>query len=242
MPRCDERRIEARIALSGHKSQKIFRLAWHAEMRAVPCTVFETVGNEDFALHLAESYLRINQNQKALEVLDHLAADQVEPQSQFGLGIVLEQSGLPQRAIPYFELVHQRYPDAYDIAFDLVLTCVEAKEFKEAVEIGNDLIRRGHETSELDNILAEAYAGNNQIQQAVDAFRRAIALDPTDEENYLDFVALCMNQRSLQAGMTVVEVGLKAHPASDRLIFMRGRSMRWRSTRSTPIGSGARKT
>jgi len=31
-----------------------------------------------------------------------------------------------------------------------------------------------------------------------------------------------MNQRSLQAGMTVIQVGLDSHPKSDRLVFMRG--------------------
>ena len=97
-----------------------------------------------------------------------------------------------------------------------------AKNYAPAILVGKDLIARGHESSELNNILAEAYAGNNEIQHAVDAYRRAIALDPDDEDNYLDFASLCMNQRSLQAGMTVVEVALASHPKSERLVFMRG--------------------
>ena len=103
-----------------------------------------------------------------------------------------------------------------------MLASIEAKQFPRAIDKAKDLIGHGHETSELDNVLAEAYEGNNEIQHAVDALRRAIALDPADEDNYLDFASLCMNQRSLQAGMTVIQVALESHPKSDRLIFMRG--------------------
>lgn len=180
------------------------------------------LSNGTAAAHMVESYLKTDKKQDALVILDRLAPEQVDPQSQFALALALEQLGLPERAIPYLEAVSHRYPDTYEIGFDLVLGAIAVKDYTRAIQVGSDLIARGHETSELNNILAEAYADNNQIQQAVDALRRAIALDPTDEENYLDFASLCMNQRSLQAGMTVVEVGLKSHPKSDRLIFMRG--------------------
>jgi tetratricopeptide (TPR) repeat protein len=178
--------------------------------------------NPNAAAHLVVSYLQINEQQKALDILDKLAPEQIEPQSQFALGLTLQQLGLVARSIPYLEAVHLRDPDAYDIGFDLVLAYIEVKEFPKAIDEARDLILHGHETSELNNLLAEAYEGNNEIQHAVDALRRAIALDPADEENYLDFASLCMNQRSLQAGMQVIQVGLESHPKSDRLIFMRG--------------------
>ena len=178
--------------------------------------------NPNAAAHLAVSYLQINQQPKAIQILDRLASDQIEPQTQFALGISLEQLGLVERAIPYLEAVQRRHPDSYDIGFDLILAYIEAKAFPKAIDQAKDLISHGHETSELNNVLAEAYEGNNEIQPAVDALRRAIALDPADEDNYLDFASLCMNQRSLQAGLTVIQVALESHPKSDRLVFMRG--------------------
>jgi tetratricopeptide (TPR) repeat protein len=178
--------------------------------------------NSNAAAHLAASYLQIDQPQKALDILDRLTLDQIEPQTQFALGLSLEQLGLVERAIPYLEAVHRRYPDSYDIGFDLILADIAAKAFPKAIDEAKDLISHGHETSELNNVLAEAYEGNNEIQHAVDALRRAIALNPADEDNYLDFASLCMNQRSLEAGMQVIQVALESHPKSDRLIFMRG--------------------
>lgn len=178
--------------------------------------------NPNTSAHLAVSYLESKQQPKALELLDQIQPNQIEPQSQFELGIALEQDNLPERSIAYLDPVHQRFPDSYDIGFDLILDYIAAKDYAHAIQMATDQISRGHETSELNNILAEAYEGNNDIKHAVDALRRAIALDPEDEDNYLDFASLCMNQSSFDAGMKVLEVGLKYHPKSDRLIFMRG--------------------
>ena len=178
--------------------------------------------NPNASAHLAVSYFKTNQPQKAEEILDNLAPDAVEPESQFALGLALEQQALPQRAIPFLEAVQRQYPDSYDIGFDLVLADIEAKAFPKAIDEARDLVNHGYETSELDNLLAEAYEGDNQVQHAVDTLRKAIALDPADEDNYLDFASLCMNQRSLQAGMQVIQVALASHPKSDRLVFMRG--------------------
>jgi predicted Zn-dependent protease len=178
--------------------------------------------NPEVAAHLAVSYLQTAQEQKGFEILDTLPLAQVQPQSQFELGVALEQQGLPDRAIPWLAAVRQQFPDSYDIGFDLSLAYIAAKDYQQAIHTAQDLIARNHETSELQNVLAEAYEGNNEIQKAVDALRLAIALDPADEDNFLDFASLCMDQRSYDAGMTVIEVGLKSHPNSDRLIFMRG--------------------
>lgn len=174
------------------------------------------------AAHLTVSYLETGQQPEALEILNHLQPEAIEPHSQFDLGLALEQFNFPQRSIEYLGNLYQRFPDSYDIGFDLILDYIAARDYPNAIRVANDLVRRGHETSELNNILAEAYEGNNNIQSAVDALRRAIALAPEDEDNYLDFASLCMNQRSFPAGMTVIQVALKDHPKSDRLIFMRG--------------------
>jgi tetratricopeptide (TPR) repeat protein len=178
--------------------------------------------NPNALAHLAVSYFQTGQQQKALALVDRLDPKQIEAPTQFALGIAIEKIGKTEQALPYLVAVRQQYPDNYDIGFDLMLGSIAARNYVQAIQVGKDLIRLGHETSELNNILAEAFADNNQIQPAVDAYRRAIALDPNDEDNYLDFTSLCLNQRSLQAALTVVEVGLKTHPRSDRLVFMRG--------------------
>ncbi len=178
--------------------------------------------NAHVAAHLAVSDLQTGEKQRAIEILDRLAPDQVDSESQFELGLALAQSEMPERSIPFLDAVHRAFPDSYEPGFDLVLTCINAREYARAIQVGVDLIGRGRETAELNNVLAEAYDANNQTQKAVDALRQAIELAPDDENNYLDFVSLCMNHRSYDAGMKVIQAGLKKHPESDKLIFMRG--------------------
>jgi tetratricopeptide (TPR) repeat protein len=178
--------------------------------------------NPNAGAHLAVSYLATDAPQKALPIVDTLQPGGMDPRTQFQLAIALDQASMPERALPWLEAVRRQYPNSYEVGFDLMLVQIAAKNYATAIQTGDELIAQGHETSELNNILAEAYAGNNQVQKAVDAYRRAIALDPSDEDNYLDFASLCMNQRSFQAGMTVMEVALKSHPQSARLVFMRG--------------------
>jgi len=129
---------------------------------------------------------------------------------------------MSERAIPYLQVIRQQFPDSYEIGFDLMLIELAAKHYTQAIDTGNDLIARGHETSELNNILGEAFADNHEPGRALDAYRRAITLNPADEENYLDLASLCIDQRSLQSGMIVVQAGLGSHPKSERLLFMRG--------------------
>jgi tetratricopeptide (TPR) repeat protein len=178
--------------------------------------------NPNASAHLAISDLHTENRQRALEILDTLPLEGIEPKTLFDLALTLDQAGLSARAIPYFEAVRQAYPDSYEIGFNLMLADLAAKNYGQAIQTGTDLIRRGHETSELNNLLGEAYAGNNEMRRALDAYRRAIALDPDNEDNYLDLASLCLNQREFQAGMTVIHAGLDSHPKSDRLVFLRG--------------------
>jgi len=178
--------------------------------------------NPNASADLAISYLQTDERQKALEIIENLHPEGMEPHTQFELAVALDQTGMSERAIPYLQVIRQQFPDSYEIGFDLMLIELAAKHYTQAIDTGNDLIARGHETSELNNILGEAFADNHEPGRALDAYRRAITLNPADEENYLDLASLCIDQRSLQSGMIVVQAGLGSHPKSERLLFMRG--------------------
>jgi tetratricopeptide (TPR) repeat protein len=171
--------------------------------------------------HLVISDLKAGRNDTALHSLESIQTTNLTPQSQFLIGITLAQSDLMVRAIPYLEAVQRSYPTSYDIGYDLVLCYLAAKQYSQAITTAHSLIESGHETAGLYNVLAEAYVDNKETQPAVDALRRAIALDPGDEDNYLDFASLCMNNHAFEDASRVLGVGLRMHPRSARLIFER---------------------
>ncbi len=171
---------------------------------------------------LAVSYLKTGQKDSALALLDHLQPESLKPRSQFALGVALADSDLQAQAIPYFESLRRAYPAAAEVAYNLAVCQLGGHLYPQAIATLKDLIAAGHETSELDNLLAEAYQGDHQTQPAVDALRKAIALDPQDDRNYLDFASLCINHQAFSDAGKVLEVGLSVHPNSAQLIFERG--------------------
>jgi len=176
----------------------------------------------EIAASLAVSYLKTGKKDSALALLDPLQPESLKPRSQFALGVALAESDLEDRAIPYFESLRRAYPAVSEVAYDLAVCELGAHQYPQAIATLGQLIASGQETSELDNLLAEAYQGNHQTQPAVDALRKAIALDPQDDNNYLDFASLCINQQAFGDASKVLEVGLSVHPKSAKLIFERG--------------------
>lgn len=174
------------------------------------------------AAHLVVSYLEIEQQPKALDLLDTVDTQRLKPRTQFELGFALARHDLSKQAIPYFQAVRQSFPDSYNVGFNLAVCYVQSTNYSQAIEVLRGLADRGHKTSEQQNLLAEAYEGNQQTQAAIDTLREATLLAPTDEDNYLDLAALCMNHDSFDLGMEVVNVGLHYRPQSGRLIFERG--------------------
>jgi len=174
------------------------------------------------AAELAESCLETGQQQHAFDVLARIDQKNLSPQLQFSLGLSLARHELYDRAIPYFQAVQAAYPDSYDAAFNLAICYVLTKQFPQALAILNTTASQGHKTAELDNLLAEAFEGNQQVQEAINALREATQLDPKDENNYVDLATLCTNYDAYDLGLQIIQVGLHYHPESDRLIFQRG--------------------
>jgi Flp pilus assembly protein TadD len=174
------------------------------------------------ATELAESYVETGQQQRAFDLLSGLDQKSFSPPQQFSVGLSLARHELYDRAIPYFQTVNSAYPELYDAAFNLAVCYVQTRQFPPAIEVLKGIASRGHKTAELDNLLAEALEGNQQVQEAIDALREATQLDPKDESNYVDLATLCTDHDAYDLGLQVIEVGLHYHPESDRLIFQRG--------------------
>lgn len=178
--------------------------------------------SEDVKAHLSVSLLQTGQSADALVLIDELQPAALDSASQFAVGLSLAQADFPDRAIPFFDLLRQRFPESYNVAFNLVVCYIGAKKYREAIALASQWTSSGHDTSELENAVSDAYEHTNDTPQAITALRRAIEIDPNDDDNYLDFANLCIDHRDFENGLKVIGVGLSAHPKSYRLVFERG--------------------
>src|SRR5882762_590757 len=72
------------------------------------------------------------------------------------------------------------------------------------------------------NLLAALYLQLSKVQEAINTLRRAVELAPTDERNYLDLAALCIDHNAPEIGLEVLDTGLRNVPGSARLLTIRG--------------------
>jgi len=180
--------------------------------------------DKDARLHVieAECEFQLGNMNAATSELNSLALDRLEPAWQFRAGYLLAENEQFVDALKFFETVRARYPDSYDIGFNLALCYVQTKRFSDAITLLSDFRDGGHKTSELDNLLAEAYEGERKTQQAIDALREAMTLAPEDERNYVDLGMLCADHKAYDLGLEVVSVGLHYLPHSAGLLMQRG--------------------
>lgn len=171
---------------------------------------------------LAISELQSGQQQDSLSIASSLQPATLDPSMALVLGDELAKSAHCDRAIPYLLIARDGSPASADLGYNLAVCYLQTRQFSESAATLHALIDQGLESSEIDNTLAEVYEADHQTQKAVDAFRRAIALSPEDDDNYFDFASLCLDHQDFKNADKVLSVGLGVHPKSSRLIFERG--------------------
>ena len=84
------------------------------------------------------------------------------------------------------------------------------------------LVDRPDANQQALSLVAAAYEGDNRIEPAIAALRRAVEAAPQAERNYIDLAALCMDRQASGLAIEVLDTGLKNNPKSARLHTARG--------------------
>jgi tetratricopeptide (TPR) repeat protein len=136
-------------------------------------------------------------------------------------GTALTRSGHFTEAIPHLLTAHGRVSNEYAASMNLAICYIATDQPKRAIPILDDLRSSGHDTADVNNLLAQAYIGNSQSQQGFAALQRAASISPTNEKLYMFVADACMGRQAYALGMQVVQLGLKNLPQSGRLHFER---------------------
>jgi len=145
-----------------------------------------------------------------------------QPEAELQTGIKLSRSGRFSEAIPHFLAARGHVSDEYAAEFNLALCYVGVGEFPKAISILEALRKRSPAGASVENLLSQAYEGNDQSKEAFKAFQRAAALTPKDEKLYLLVEAAFLEKQDYAGGLRVVEAGLRNLPDSARLHYELG--------------------
>jgi tetratricopeptide (TPR) repeat protein len=149
-------------------------------------------------------------------------ASDSQAEEELRKGTALTRVGLFAQAIPHLRAALGRSSNDYAASFNLSLSLVAIGQPKLAIPILSSLRATGHDSADVNNLLAQAYVGDGQNQKALEALQKAAKLAPENERLYLFVADACMEKQQYALGLEVVDLGLDRLPHSGQLHYQRG--------------------
>jgi tetratricopeptide (TPR) repeat protein len=143
-------------------------------------------------------------------------------EDELRVGTDLTRQGHFAEAIPHLLAAQGRVSNEFAADFNLALCYTATNQFEKAIAILSALSSAAHPTAAVYNLLAQAYVGNAQPDQAFTALQQAAALNPSNEKLYLLVADACMDHQNYALGVKVVNLGMQNLPRSARLFYERG--------------------
>ena len=152
----------------------------------------------------------------------HDAGSTPTAEQELQKGTELTRQGHFREAIPHFLAAQGRVSNEYAADFNLALCYFGTDQFDKAIAILTNLSSAANPTAGVYNLLAQAYVGNGQPEQAFTALQRAASITPGNEKLYLLVADACMDHQNYSFGVKVVNLGIENLPQSGRLFYERG--------------------
>jgi tetratricopeptide (TPR) repeat protein len=143
-------------------------------------------------------------------------------EAELRTGIELTGRGLFSQAIPHFLSADGHVADEQALRFDLALCYVGTSQFAQAIRTLGLLKATGFDNENVENLLAQAYVGSGQAEEAFESLKRAASFSPKNEKLYVFVADACADRQEFDLGLRVMEFGLIQLPKSSRLHYERG--------------------
>ena len=137
-------------------------------------------------------------------------------------GTDLTRQGHFREAIPHLLAAQGRVSNEFAADFNLALCYTATNQYDKAIALLTNLSSVAHPSVGVYNLLAQAYVGNGQPEQAFTALQQAANLDPANEKLYVLVADACMIHQNYALGVKVVNLGIENLPRSARLFYERG--------------------
>jgi len=146
---------------------------------------------------------------------------QREAEAELQTGTTLTRKGYFREAIPHLLAARKQAANEYPANFNLALCYVATSQFRLAIEVLNELRGTGQDGVDVENLIAQAYIGNAQSQEALAAVRKGATRWPQNEKFYVFVADACMDHKDYRLGLEVIDIGLSNLPRSARLHYER---------------------
>jgi predicted Zn-dependent protease len=142
-----------------------------------------------------------------------------DARAEFETGAQLTARGDLVHAIPHLLAAQQAGIDPYATGVNLGICYLGTGNYQQAIAELHALEGSGVSSAAVDNLLAQAYIGNAQPEEALRSFRSAAARSPKDEKLYAYLADACTDHKDYALGLKIVNEGLEQLPDSARLHY-----------------------
>jgi tetratricopeptide (TPR) repeat protein len=160
--------------------------------------------------HRAESALRAFENIPGITASQYMKA-----------GELYAILGENVKALGSFDKARALDQNLPGLAYGRAALLDQMNRSQEALTILKDLATTKPDSHAL-NLLAHVAEKNREFALAMDSLRQAAKLDPSREENYLDFGTICADYGNYSLALQAADVGLDHIPNSYRLLVQKG--------------------
>jgi len=171
---------------------------------------------------LAKSYYRSGQGVKASVVLGALTNGAGGEQRSLLAAEVAEEAGDYVTAERLLLSIPADSSDSDQARYRLAVVKFNSGRYEQSQAIVQELVRRGRKDGPTLRLSAWCYHKTNQEEQAINTFREAVELDPTDEKNFLDLGALLLEQRKFSPARELAGRTVAAFPKSADALALLG--------------------
>jgi tetratricopeptide (TPR) repeat protein len=144
-----------------------------------------------------------------------------QPEALQGYGICLLKLKQTNEAVEVFQRLLATRPDDVRCRRALAAVQLGADKPQEALTTLKPLLDANPDIGTM-RLGAAIYEANNDTPNAVKILRDAIVRDPSQTGLYVDFAGIAMDHQSFQAGVEMVDAGLKVQPDAAQLYMARG--------------------
>jgi len=151
-----------------------------------------------------------------------LAADPEEGTANFHLGTLAADAGELRDAIRHFEVAARTYRDRYAARYNLALALYRAGRWQDGVNVLEKISPDPAAAGEVENLLAQGYDKLDRVREAVEAYQKAIRLDPKNPAYVFDLAVMALRRRTYDLAEVVLESGVLSFPQDRNLALALG--------------------
>jgi tetratricopeptide (TPR) repeat protein len=172
-------------------------------------------------LSLSRSLYKLHREQEAKEALIGLdKVPGVTGSEYFDSGLLYSQFGDDQRALSAFDRAEQSGKPLEGLEYKRAEALARLGRQQDALNLLTE-IAANNPNPEALNHLAHVAQDSHQYDLAIQSLRLAAKLDPKNEDNYLQFSAICSDAGKYSEALQAADLGLQNNPNSYRLLVQK---------------------